>query len=174
MQLVDGRVARTGYRDPLSGMGLRSAERTEFEAFVVSTRSRLIRALVGRYGIDRAEDAASAALSWAWQHWDRVRSMANPVGYLYRVAQSKMEPPPSVQLPPPSVVDAPEVELELVGALMQLPDRQRTAVWLCVGCGWTHSEAADAMEISTSAVSTHVARALASLRRTVEGATHVG
>jgi DNA-directed RNA polymerase specialized sigma24 family protein len=39
-------------------------------------------------------------------------------------------------------------------------------------CGWTYGEAAEAMEISRSAVGTHVTRALEALRRALEVETY--
>ena len=59
-----------------------------FAAFFAVAEPRLRRALVAAYGADRGGDATSEALVYGWQHWDRVREMANPVGYLYRVGQS--------------------------------------------------------------------------------------
>ena len=28
------------------------------------------------------------ALSWAWEHWDRIEGASNKLGYLYRVGQN--------------------------------------------------------------------------------------
>ena len=39
-------------------------------------------------GIETGPDVAADAFAWAWEYWDEVRAMANPVGYLYRVGQS--------------------------------------------------------------------------------------
>src|SRR5215207_7077722 len=33
-------------------------------------------------------EAAGDALSYAWEHWENVRGLKNPLGYLYRVGQS--------------------------------------------------------------------------------------
>ncbi|MCP4959140.1 MAG: hypothetical protein GY925_07705 [Actinomycetia bacterium] len=50
---------------------------------------RLRRAFLGTVGVDRMPDAVSEALAFAWEHWDRVAVMGNPVGYLFRVGQSR-------------------------------------------------------------------------------------
>lgn len=62
---------------------------TEFTSFLETAEPRLRRALVGRYGPDVGRDAAAEALAYAWEHWERLRTMSNPAGYLYRVGQSK-------------------------------------------------------------------------------------
>jgi DNA-directed RNA polymerase specialized sigma24 family protein len=141
---------------------------TDFATFFADAEPRLRQAYVGAYGVDRASEAAAEALAYAWQHWDRVSMMESPVGYLYRVGQSRTRPRRPVVLPPPDEVGLPDVEPRLLPALLRLPDRQRTAVWLVYACQWRHREAAEAMGISTSAVSTHVSRALGHLRQLLE------
>jgi len=106
---------------------------------------------------------------WAWANWAKVSEMANPVGYLYRVGQSRSRRPKTPPLPPPAAVGLPDVEPKLVPSLMSLSKRQRAAVWLVCGCEWTHEEAGVAMGISRTAVGTHVARGLARLRTLMEG-----
>ena len=68
-------------------MQLNAPDRS-FERFVAVEGERLRRALVVSYGVDVGSDASAEALAWAWEHWDRVSDMANPVGYLFRVGQS--------------------------------------------------------------------------------------
>ena len=91
--------------------------------------------------------------------------MANPAGYLYRVAQSRSRARRQPRLPAPVDIGLPVVEPGLVPALLELPLTQRTAVWLVHACGWSYAEAATAMDVSTSAVGTHLTRGMASLRR---------
>jgi len=139
-----------------------------FEVFVAAAEPRLRRAFVGARGIDEAADATAEALAWAWEHWSEVQAMDNPVGYLYRVAQSRTRRRRVPPLPTVESLGVPEVEPMLVPALLELPDQQRTAVWLVHGCHWRQTEAAEAMGISPSAVSTHVHRALTALRARLE------
>ena len=61
----------------------RSSDR-RFAAFVADAEPRLRMALVAAYGPVDGREAAVDALSWAWENWDRLQEMANPVGYLYR------------------------------------------------------------------------------------------
>src|SRR5690554_6010063 len=64
----------------------------EFERFAAEVRPRLIRAFVPIRGIEGAADAASEALAHGFEHWDEVRTMTNPSGWLYRVGQSRTRP----------------------------------------------------------------------------------
>jgi RNA polymerase sigma-70 factor (ECF subfamily) len=144
----------------------------EFDDFVREVEPRLRRAFVGCRGVDGAREATAEALAYAWEHRARVLAMENPAGYLYRVGQSRTKARRRVALPSPTDLRLPDVEPALIPALLALPDQQRTAVWLVHACGWTYAEAADAMEISRSAVGTHVSRALDALRRALEVDTH--
>ena len=56
--------------------------------FVRDVEPRLLQALVAAYGPREGREATVDALSWAWEHWDRLGPIANKVGYLYRVGQS--------------------------------------------------------------------------------------
>ncbi len=143
-------------------------DREEFEHFVSSAEPALRRAFVSCRSLDLVPDAVSASLAWAWEHWDELAATENPMGYLFRVGQSATRQRQPLRLPPAEEISLPEVEPALVPALEKLPERQRVAVWLVHGCGWTHREAAEAMEISTSAVSTHVARGIAAVRVTMK------
>lgn len=145
----------------------RSADRG-FEEFVKVSSPRLVRAFVAQRGVEGAADAAAEAMAYAFEHWDRVRQMANPVGYLYRVGQSRTRPRKPLRLPAPSAVGLPDVEPALVPALLELPETQRTAVWLVHACGWSYAEVAEAMDTSTSMVGNHVSRGLARLRDLLE------
>lgn len=144
----------------------------EFEEFVAEMRPRLIRALAGCRGADEAADAAAEALAYAFEHWDHVRVLANPGGYLYRVGQSKTRHRRRPDLPAPELVGLPDIEPGLVPALLQLAETQRTAVWLVHACEWRYAEVAEAMGTSVSMVGNHVRRGLDSLRRQLEVDSH--
>lgn len=145
-----------------------------FEAFLADASPRLWRAFVAARGVDGAEDAVSEALAWAWEHRARLVTMANPVGYLYRVGLTRSIPRKQpIDLPSPADVHLPEVEPELIPALLGLTERQRSAVWLVHACGWSYSEVASALGISESTVGTHVTRALEALRNHLEAPRHV-
>jgi hypothetical protein len=64
----------------------------EFEEFVDDARIRLARAFTAAYGPDRGQEALAEAMAYAWTHFDELRAMDNPVGYLFRVGQSRTRP----------------------------------------------------------------------------------
>src|SRR4051794_12853309 len=83
-----------------------------FCEFVGAVEPRLRRALVAAYGSDAGREAAADALAWAWQHWDRVRAMDNPGGYLWRVGQTAVRR--TTRRQQHEVADGRVIELELV------------------------------------------------------------
>lgn len=141
----------------------------DFDTFCAAAKPKLFRAFVGLRGLDGAEEATAEALAYAWEHWQRLEEMDNPVGYLYRVGRSRTRHRRTLRLPLPGEIGLPEIEPRLVPCLLELGEKQRTAVWLVHGCGWTYAEAADAMGTSTSMIGNHVARGLTHLRRRLIG-----
>lgn len=137
-----------------------------FETFAAEAAPKLRRAFAGALGADRTPDAVAEALAYGWEQWDRVRDMEFPVGYLFRVGQSRTRPRERPTLPRVEHASGEHTfEPGLPAAVMTLPDTQRTAVWLAHGCGWNHQDIAEVLEVSTSTVSTHVNRGLERLRK---------
>lgn len=60
-----------------------------FDSLIVEIRARLLPALVAKWGIEVGSDLCSDVEEYAWEHRAKVTRMGNPLGYLYRVAQSK-------------------------------------------------------------------------------------
>ena len=118
------------------------ALKDSFTSFFDEVEPRIRRALCVAFGIDSGTEAAAEALSYAWEHWDRVRTMANPAGYVYKVGRSKARPrrPARPQLPPVSADSSSWVEPGLPQALSRLSESQRIAVWLIHGYEWTLAE----------------------------------
>lgn len=136
-----------------------------FEAFVRDTEPRLRRALVAAYGPEQGRDVAAEALAYAWEHWDRVRHMANAPGYLFRVGQTrgrrlKRQP---VLHETPGWADH-QVEPGLPTAMAALSQRQRLAVVLVHGYGYTLREVTELTGIRRTSVQNHAERGLARLR----------
>lgn len=147
-----------------------TGEAQEFDELMRLAAPRLRRALVGAVGIDRVDDAVAEALAWASEHQAQLLAMENPIGYLYRIGQRHGRR--AIRTPPllaPAVDAIPEIEPGLVDALRALPRRQRVCIWLAIGCQWTHSEIAEALNIRRSTVGTHVARGLESLKTKLLG-----
>jgi DNA-directed RNA polymerase specialized sigma24 family protein len=140
-----------------------------FTRFWGEVEPRLRRAFVAAFGTDRGREATQEALAWAWEHWDRVTTMTNPAGYLWRVGGSRSRPrrrePVLLPEPPP---DDPVIEPALMPALCSLTAQQRAAVLLVHGYGWQLREVADLFGVGVSTVQTHVTRAMAKLRAALE------
>lgn len=146
-------------------MADREADRAdEFTVFVEHVEPRLRQALVSVCGTERARDAVADGLAYAWQHWDRVRAMDNPAGYVYRVARSRTRLRRTRTVFPEVAGDVRDVEPALPGALARLPERQRVAVLLVHGWDWRHEDVAELMGVSVSTVRNHLARGLDKLR----------
>jgi RNA polymerase sigma-70 factor (ECF subfamily) len=138
-----------------------------FTAFVADVEPRLKRALCVRFGIERGVEATADALVYGWEHWDRVRDMDNPAGYLYRVGQSRTRPrgTPRPTFPALPADASPWVEPGLPAALAHLSESQRQAVWLVHGFEWTLEETASLLDVSISTVRKHLERGEKKLRR---------
>ena len=144
--------------------------RVIFEQFVEDEGPRLRAGLVAAYGPEVGLDAVSEAMAYGWEHWDRLSSMANPAGYLYRVGQtaarrSRRRGP---LMPVPAIDEAHDVEPRLPEALGQLSESQRTCVMLVHAFGWPQTEVAELLGMSVSSVRTHLARGLAKLQSSLE------
>ena len=137
-----------------------------FETFAAATGPRLRRVLVAWYGVDVGADLASDALAYAWEHWADVEAMGNPVGYLFRVAQSRSRRyrRRPVHLPAVPVTELPDVHPRLPDALSRLSARQRAAVILVHAHGWTYAEVSGALGCSVSTLRNHLQRGMRRLR----------
>lgn len=146
-----------------------------FEAFVEAAGPRLRASLIAAYGVEPGKDAAAEALAYGWEHWDRLSSMGNPAGYLYRVGQTAARDARRREgfLPVPPRADTPEFEPSLVPALESLTEPQRVAVLLIHAFGYTQTEVAEILDVDRSTVRTHLRRAMAKLRDALEVEPHV-
>lgn len=59
-----------------------------FEEFAATSARKVRAALVVAYGPDVGVDAASEAMAYGWENWERLEAMANPAGYMFRVGQT--------------------------------------------------------------------------------------
>src|SRR5579875_1544170 len=145
-----------------------------FVDFVTEVELGLRRALVARYGPLRGRETLADGLAYAWENWARVGAMDNAAGYVYRVAVSRApRPRPAAFLSggqPPTI---PEIEPRLRWALGQLSERQRVAVLLVHGWGYSLSEAAELLGVSMSTLRNHLERGLRRLRTLLGVSNHV-
>lgn len=138
-----------------------------FTDFVTETERRLRHALTAAFGAERGREATAEALAYGWEHWDRVREMENPSGYLYRVGRDRARRMSRRQALSSLVVVADErwVEPKLSAALARLPERQRLVVALLYGYQWSMAEVAGLLGISKGTVQSYSDRGLRRLRR---------
>lgn len=139
----------------------------EFASFVEKTESRLRRAFVCAFGSEVGREVTRDALAYAWEHWARVSRMDNPVGYLYRVGQSRSRSyrREGARFPEVPPQELPDVDPRLPAALSQLSRMQRAAVVLLFVEELSEREVGEALAISRGAVRKHAERGLAKLRK---------
>jgi DNA-directed RNA polymerase specialized sigma24 family protein len=98
--------------------------------------------------------------------------MENPIGYLYRVGQTRTRPrrsAPQLRWDPSGGRSGEHlVEPGLLSAVAALSESQRVAVVLVHGYDWTLREVAELTGVTVSTVQTHVERALVKLRAALE------
>ena len=141
-----------------------------FRQFVIEAEERLSIALAAAYGPDLGSEATAEALAYLWEHRERLMAMENPIGYLYRVGQTRARRffrSRRRVVPDPPLGSTAEIEPGLIPALRRLSLRQRQAVVLVHGYGYTQQEVADMLGISRSSAQQHLDRGLGRLRNTL-------
>jgi DNA-directed RNA polymerase specialized sigma24 family protein len=139
-----------------------------FEGFVEDSETRLHDALAALFGPQAGRDATAEALAYGWEHWERVRRMDNPLGYLYSVGRDrgrKAQTGRRVVLMPVDSDRVPWIEPGLPGALGALPNKQRIVVMLLHCYDWTMTEVAEVLGVSKGTVQSYDTRAMKRLRR---------
>jgi DNA-directed RNA polymerase specialized sigma24 family protein len=138
-----------------------------FTGFVEAHEAGLRNALTACLGWDVGREATAEALAYGWENWERVSTMDNPIGYLYRVGRNKgrrMRPRRPIAFPLPATVGEPWIEPGLPGALAALPERQRVVVWMLHSLDLSMSQVASTLGITKGTVQRHAERGMASLR----------
>jgi DNA-directed RNA polymerase specialized sigma24 family protein len=149
----------------MASTSVTAQEESEFTMFVEAVEPRLRRALVSRYGLEDGREATARALAWSWEHWNEVRGMTNPAGYLYRVGCSGQRARRQRTLFARADDATPDIEPGLGPALAALSEHQRVAVVLTLAFEWTLAEVAELTGVSVSTVNTHRRRGLKRLRQ---------
>lgn len=140
----------------------------DFTGFVRDHEGRLRHGLIAAFGGELGREAASEALAYAWENWDRVRNMENPIGYLYSVGRNwalRFQTPTSLPLTLVSTDVEPHVEPGLAAAVAALSERQRTVVVMVHCFEWSLAETADVLGLAKTTTQNHLERAMAALRR---------
>lgn len=155
-------------------------EASDFESFFLAHHGRLLRSLVVvTRDAHAADDLAQEAFVRVWERWERVGAMADPTGYLYRVAlnlhfsahRRAMRAVRRRLLAGPVADPLEQVEARDVAAraLLSLPVRQRAALVATEYLGLDSAAAATAMGIRPGTVRRLVSQARARLGEGNEG-----
>jgi DNA-directed RNA polymerase specialized sigma24 family protein len=144
--------------------GQASQDRAAFERFVEDAGPRLGRALAAVYGFEDGQDATAEALAYAWENWQQLQQVRNLPGYLFRVGQTRGRPRRQRVLFDIGADAEHRFEPGLPKALAALSRRQRLAVVLVHGYGYTLREVAELTGIKPTTVQNHLSRGLSRLR----------
>ena len=145
-----------------------------FAVMFEAVEPRLRRALVAWYGPLVGKEAATDALSWAWEHRHRLDGVGNIGGYLFRVGQSaakrEIEWRRPIESPKSAECGERESSYEprLDAAMASLSGQQRAAVLMVHGYGYSLREAADVLGVALGTLRTHLSRGLERLRHELE------
>jgi DNA-directed RNA polymerase specialized sigma24 family protein len=151
---------------------MEASDTRDFEAFFEEVEPLLRRAHFAVFGLERGPEATAEAFAWAWETWPRARDLDGPVGYLFRVGQSRTRRRRFRPVFTPELVDDPLIEPKLGSALAELSEAQRAAVVLVYSFGWTLREVAELRGVKVTSVQTHLERGLRRLRAALEVTTH--
>ena len=121
---------------------------------------------------DLAREAVDEAMVRAYKHWADVSAMANPNGWVYRVAVNwaktrltRKSLASRLPVPPPGMVDEPSIpDPELVNAVRKLPANQRDVIVARYLFDMSQEATAEAFGIKTGTVKSRLGRGLARLR----------
>lgn len=147
-----------------------------FEAFFEAEHGRLLRALYLVTGnAEEAEELMQDAFVAVWERWDRVRTMDEPTGYLFRTAmnryRSRLRRTARATRRAVGAAEggdafaAAEERDAVARALARLPERQRAAIVLTELLGYDSSEAGRILGVKDVTVRSLASQARASLRR---------
>ena len=168
MKAMDQQAAAVG-----SPEGLRIP--LAFEEFYETERERLFRALLlVTHDSMEAEDVMQEAFVRVWERWDRVGTLDDPVGYLFKTAMNLRRSafrsavaaarrslrPPAEHDPFERVIDRDEA----LRSLAALTKRQRAAIVVTELLGYSSEEAGPILGIRPGTVRTLTSQARAALQ----------
>ena len=148
---------------------------SSFEQFFAERHPRLLRALFLVTGNrHEADELAQDAFLRVWERWDRVRSLEDPTGYLYRTAMNQFRSRyrravraarrgVSVAAEPDPFAAADDRRV-MVQALATLTPRQRLALVLTEFLGYSSEEAAGMLGVKAPTIRALASQARSALR----------
>jgi RNA polymerase sigma-70 factor (ECF subfamily) len=129
-----------------------------------------LRAFLRRLGARDADDIAQETFVFAWEHMARFDSARPFRPWLFGIAWRKFREGKRSWLRrltrqghatadmETALQPDPGLKLDLAKALGDLLPEQKAALLLCLGCEFTHAEAAEALAMPLGTVKSHVAR----------------
>lgn len=129
-----------------------------------------LRAFLRRLGARDADDIAQETFVFAWEHMARFDSARPFRPWLFGIAWRKFREGKRSWLRrltrqghatadmETALQPDPGLKLDLAKALGDLSPEQKAALLLCLGCEFTHAEAAEALAMPLGTVKSHVAR----------------
>jgi RNA polymerase sigma-70 factor (ECF subfamily) len=151
----------------------------DFGAFFAECYERLVRACLLLTGsTHEGEELAQEAMTRVLERWDRVSTMDDPEGYLYRTAlnlhrnalrRAAMSARRFVLLRPPDDSDLTDRRVDLLRAIRSLPRPQREALVLVEWLGYTAEDAGRLLGIEPTSVRGRLHRAREGLRQRYGG-----
>lgn len=144
-------------------------------ALLVDKYERPLRAFLGRMGAaEFADDIAQEAFLKAWRAAAQYDGRARYSTWLTKIAwRCRLD-----QLRRQRIVDPEptqrndESAAEVQDMLSRLSDKERAALVLCEGHGWTHAEAAELLAMPLGTLKSTVARAKSKCREMWSGVDH--
>lgn len=159
----------------LHGDGETSAAPLTFDDLFLDQHDRLYRALYFITGSSAdAEELMQDAFLTLWERWDRIHSIDDPVGYLFRVAmngfrmrarRARVAARRIVHLEPTrDPYDDIELRDDVRRMLLELPPRQRAALVLTEIFGYSSEQAAEILGVRPTTVRVLASQGRATLR----------
>jgi len=130
---------------------------------------------------DAADDAVQEAFVQAFARWNRVGTLDDPAGWVRRVAVNRLlnvrrsrtrQQAAFERLAPRGGTEDAMSQPEVLQAVRCLPRQQRIAIALYYGRDLSVQEVADAMNISSGTVKSHLHAGRAALRELLEAPAH--
>jgi RNA polymerase sigma factor (sigma-70 family) len=146
-------------------------------ATLVEKHERKLRAFLSKaFGAQHADDIAQDAFLKAWRSARQYDGRARYSTWLTRIAWRcridavRKERP--VEVDHGARTDTVQPSGEIEDMLARLTEKERVALILCEGHGWTHAEAAELLGMPLGTLKSVIARAKMKCRAMWEGADH--
>jgi RNA polymerase sigma factor (sigma-70 family) len=145
-------------------------------AMLVGKYERPLRSFLARMGTDDADDIAQEAFLRAWRFaggYDgraRYSTWLTRIAWRCRVDALRKHRPADAQTGEP--VQQGGFAMDVGDMLARLSERERAALVLCDGHGWSHAEAAELLDVPLGTLKSLVARAKAKCRAMWSGDEH--